>query len=131
MFGGILTIIIGIVCIIIGIINKKGNISMLHSYHINNIKEEDKKPFSKLIGTGMIIVGITLVIYGALMIPSIVLENDMYNNIGNIVAIIGLLVGLVITLYAIKKYNKKITEMTAEEIYPELLGIKILVACKL
>ena len=108
MFGGILTIIIGIVCIIIGIINKKGNISMLHSYHINNIKEEDKKPFSKLIGTGMIIVGITLVIYGALMIPSIVLENDMYNNIGNIVAIIGMLIGLVICLYAIKKYNKKI-----------------------
>lgn len=108
MFGGILTIIIGIVCIIIGIINKKGNISMLHSYHINNIKEENKKPFSKLIGTGMIIVGITLVIFGALMIASIVLENDMYNNIGNIVAIIGMLIGLVICLYAIKKYNKKI-----------------------
>lgn len=108
MFGGILTIIIGIVCIIIGIINKKGNISMLHSYHINNIKEGNKKPFSKLIGTGMIIVGITLVIFGALMIASIVLENDMYNNIGNIVAIIGMLIGLVICLYAIKKYNKKI-----------------------
>ena len=43
MIGGIVTIIVGIACIIIGILNMKGNISMMHSYHIDNIKEEDKR----------------------------------------------------------------------------------------
>lgn len=108
MIGGIVTIIIGLVCIGIGILNTKGNVSMLHSYHTNNIKEEDKKTFGKLVGTGMIIVGATLMVYGALMISAEISEDKVYGDIANIVVGVGLLVGLVITLYAIKKYNKKI-----------------------
>ena len=108
MIGGIVSIIIGVACVVIGILNTNGNVSMLHSYHINNIKEEDKKPFGKLVGTGMIIVGVTIMIYGALMIPAEIAEDKTYGDIANIVVIVGLMVGLVITLYAIKKYNKKI-----------------------
>ena len=37
----ILQIIIGLSLIILGIINMKGNISMLHSYHRKRVKKED------------------------------------------------------------------------------------------
>ena len=97
-------IIVGLICLVIGILN----ISMLHSYHVNNIPEENKKPFGRLVGLGMIIISITLMVYGALFIPAELLENELYLNIGNGVLIGGLVLGLGISLYAIKKYNKKI-----------------------
>ena len=106
--GAIVSIIVGIVCLIIGILNMKGNISILHSYHINNITEENKAPFGKMIGIGMLINAVTLVIYGSLFIPAELTKENVYLTIGNIVLIIGLVLGLGICLFAIKKYNKKI-----------------------
>ena len=108
MFGGIISIIVGVVCIGIGLLNMRGNISMLHSYHINNIKEEDKKPFGKLVGIGMIIVGLSLIGYGALFIVYESNPEKLYMDLANIVLIVGLVIGLVISLFAIKKYNKEI-----------------------
>ena len=35
----VFSIVVGIVCLVIAILNMCGNISMLHSYHIKNIKE--------------------------------------------------------------------------------------------
>ena len=37
----IIQIIIGLIIIIIGILNMKGNISLLHSYHRKRVKKED------------------------------------------------------------------------------------------
>ena len=47
------TSILGIVFIIIGVLNCKGNASMLHSYHRKRVREEDIIPFGKIVGTGM------------------------------------------------------------------------------
>ena len=104
----VISVLVGIACIVIGIMNKMGNLSMLHSYHIDNIKEEDKLPCGKLVGTGMIIVGISLFIFGAFSIPTYFLEEEKYTVIGTSIFIVGLVVGLGITLYSIKKYNHKI-----------------------
>ena len=49
----IITIVIGIVMILIGFSNRKGNISMLHSYHRKRVTEEDRLPFGKMVGNGM------------------------------------------------------------------------------
>ena len=49
------TIPVGIILCVIGILNMKGNISSLHSYHRNNIKEEDIKPFGKLVCLGTVL----------------------------------------------------------------------------
>ena len=106
--GAITGVLVGIVCFVIGILNIKGNISMLHSYHINNIKEEDRIPFGKLVGKGMIVIAIALVIYGILFIPFELTQNVIYTYVSNCILIVGLVIGLAITLYAIKKYNKKI-----------------------
>ena len=108
MFGGIVVIIVGILCIGIGISNYRGNIKSLHSYHTNNIKPEDVKPFGKLVGTGMIIIGVFLTVSGIFMAIGENTGDNSYITISTIIMTIGFVVGLPITLYAIKKYNKRI-----------------------
>ena len=76
-------IVIGLVLIIIGIFNMKGNISLLHSYHRKRVKEEDIKPFGKKVGTGSIIIGITIILAGLFTIFN-------YANISNVILVIGI-----------------------------------------
>ncbi|MBQ6825383.1 MAG: hypothetical protein IJP34_01830 [Clostridia bacterium] len=104
----IFTAIIGLICIIIGIFNRKGNISSLHSYHRKRVSEEDRLPFGKMVGLGTIIVGIALILMGGFSFMATVLQKDFYLVIGSIFLIIGLVVGLGISFYAMIKYNKGI-----------------------
>ena len=60
----VMQIVIGLVLIVMGISNRKGNISSLHSYHRKRVKEEDVLPFGKLVGVGSIIVGCTIIVAG-------------------------------------------------------------------
>ena len=108
MVEAVIGIIIGIACIVIGVLNMKGNIKMLHSYHINNIKEEDKIPFGRLVGIGTLVIGISLIIYGSLNVAYTINQNDLFVVLSNILLVIGLIIGICICLFAIKKYNKKI-----------------------
>ena len=96
--GDFLMLIVGIVFIVIGIINYKGNVSTVHSYHRNRVTEEDKPKFAKLIGIGTIICGIGLM---AGFSFSFFTENSF-----EFVLIPFLIVGIVFQLYAIIKYNK-------------------------
>ena len=108
MLGAIVPIIIGIVIIILGIINYKGNITTLHSYHRNRVAPEDILPFGRLVGIGTIIIGISIIIMGTLTLFALVFEKDIYTIIGTVVLIIGLVIGIIITFYAMIKYNKGI-----------------------
>lgn len=83
-------IILGIIIIGIGISNMKGNISSLHAYHRNRVKEEDVLPFGRMVGLGTIIIGIFLII-------SMFLSES--------ILIIGLVLGLIPILYGMFKYN--------------------------
>ena len=104
----IITAIIGVVCIVIGIINRKGNISTLHSYHRNRVSEKDRLPFGKMVGLGMIIIGVSMIIMGALSFIATILQNNLYLTLGSAALIVGLVIGLGITFYAMIKYNKGI-----------------------
>ena len=97
----IIQIIMGIVLIIIGIFNMRGNISSLHAYHRKRVKKEDIIPFGKKVGIGSIIIGITIILAGLFTILN-------YTNIGNIILVIGLVIGFIIIVYALFKYNKGI-----------------------
>ena len=44
------TLIVGVVCIVLGISNMRGNISSLHSYHRHRVTAEDRIPFGKMVG---------------------------------------------------------------------------------
>lgn len=108
MVGLLTPVIIGIICIVIGISNSKGNIETLHSYHRSRVREEDKLPFGKLVGLGMIIIGISLIINGALSFAGAFIENDIMIFVATGILIAGLVAGLWISFYAMIKYNKGI-----------------------
>ena len=46
----IVSALVGIVCIVLGVSNMKGNISSLHSYHRNRVSEEDRILFVRMDG---------------------------------------------------------------------------------
>ena len=66
MAGNIVPFLVGVVCIILGISNMRGNISSLHSYHRHRVSEEDRIPFGKQVGLGIIIVGISIIVFSVL-----------------------------------------------------------------
>lgn len=100
-----LTFIVGAILIILGISHTKGNVSSLHSYHIKNIKEEDILPFGKRVGIGNIIIGISIILYSVLMAIFETLKIKILLAASIFVLLIGILIGIVIALRAIIKYN--------------------------
>ena len=97
---------LGLICILIGIFNLKGDISTLHSYHRKKVADEDRLPLGKKVGRGMIIIGISLITFGGLSLIAELLEIEIFRIIGSVFLIIGMVIGLVISLSAIIKYNK-------------------------
>ena len=103
--GEAVTFIIGIIICILAISNMRGNISSLHSYHRSRVKPEDVKPFGKLVGLGTLIIGISIIAFSVLMFIALKTEVEDYTLIGTGVMIAGLVVGMIISFYAMKKYN--------------------------
>ena len=108
MAGNIVTFLVGVVCIVLGISNMRGNISSLHSYHRSRVSEEDRIPFGKQVGLGTIIVGIGITVFSVLSSVTLYTENDIFILVGTAVLIIGIILGLVISFRAMIKYNKGI-----------------------
>ena len=108
MAGNIVTFLVGVVCIVLGISNMRGNISSLHSYHRHRVSEEDRIPFGKQVGLGTIIVGIGIIVFGVLSSVTLYTENDIFILVGTAFLIIGIILGLVISFRAMIKYNKGI-----------------------
>lgn len=108
MAGNIVTFLVGVVCIVLGISNMRGNISSLHSYHRSRVSEEDRIPFGKQVGLGTIIVGIGVIVFSVLSSVTLYTENDIFILVGTAVLIIGIILGLVISFRAMIKYNKGI-----------------------
>ena len=108
MTGNIVTFLVGVVCIVLGISNMRGNISSLHSYHRSRVSEEDRIPFGKQVGLGIIIVGIGIIVFSVLSSVTLYTENDIFILVGTAILIIGIILGLVISFRAMIKYNKGI-----------------------
>ena len=58
----IIMLILGVFISVVGIVNIKGNISTIHSYNRRKVKEEDIPKYGKTVGTGTLIIGISLVL---------------------------------------------------------------------
>ena len=108
MASNIVTFLVGVVCIVLGISNMRGNISSLHSYHRHRVSEEDKIPFGKQVGLGTVIIGIGIIIFSFLSAVTLYTENNIFTLIGTAVLIVGIVVGLIMSFKAMIKYNKGI-----------------------
>ena len=98
--------VVGIVLVVIGISQTRGDLSMLHSYHRKRVKEEDKKPFGKLVGLGSIIIGSGIIIAGALSFFAKTYVLRVLDVVSLIVIGLSLIVGFILIFYAMIKYNK-------------------------
>ena len=104
----IFSAILGVIFIVIGVLNRKGNISSLHSYHRKRVSEEDRLPFGKIVGLGTIIIGCAMIIFSGLSFATNILQEELYVIIGSIILIVGLIIGLGLSFYGMIKYNKGI-----------------------
>lgn len=100
--------LVGIVCIVLGISNRKGNISSLHSYHRVRVSEADRIPFGKQVGLGTIIIGCAIILFSVLTAAAFYTQLEALTLAGTVVMLAGIVVGLVIAFRAMKKYNKGI-----------------------
>ena len=108
MVGNLVAFLVGIICIVLGISNMKGNISSLHSYHRHRVSEENRIPFGRQVGLGTIIIGIGIIVFSVLSSVTMYTENNVYIWIGTAVLILSIILGLVISFRAMVKYNKGI-----------------------
>ena len=90
-------LVLGICISVLGIVNIRGNISTIHSYNRRKVKEEDVPKYGKAVGTGTLIMGISLVLayiaafWNESMMPYIVIP--------------AVIIGLAFILYGQIKYN--------------------------
>ena len=96
---------LGLLVSILGIINMTGNISSLHWYHRQRVTEKNRKPFGRLVGLGTLIIGIAIIVYGTLFFIFEQTQLEFLMIIGTVELILGIVVGLIISFYAMKKYN--------------------------
>lgn len=108
MVAFLVPIAVGILCIALGLSHRKGNIDSLHSYHRKRVKEEDKIPFGKQVGLGMILIGIAIIVNGVLSMIAVHWNLEWLTMIGMAVMFAGLITGSAIAFAAMKKYNKGI-----------------------
>ena len=99
---------LGILIIVLGISNRKGNIASIHWYHRKRVTEEERIPFGKLVGLGTIIIGVCFLVSSVLSFVAEHYEKELYSQIGGVIVAAGLVVGLGISFYAMFKYNKGI-----------------------
>ena len=92
---------LGMICMVLGAFNLKGNIASIHWYNRRKVSKEDQLPYCRTMGWATVIVGVSILL-------SSVLQALVSALVGGAVAMIGILGGFVLMLYAQFKYNKGI-----------------------
>lgn len=68
-------LILGVFISFLGIVNIMGNISTIHSYNRRRVKEEDVPKYGRAVGTGTLIIGVSLI---AAFVTTFWSEKAMY-----------------------------------------------------
>ena len=101
----IATAIIGIFICVMGILNMCGYISTLHRHHRHRVSEEDRKPFGRLVGIGTLIIGIGMLLFALCNFLAERAADTALSNVGAGLLIAAFVAGLVLSFYAMIKYN--------------------------
>ncbi len=102
---GIIIIIVGIFLLAFSLAFFLGFTGLLHDYHYNNVKKEDKRKFTTLMGVAFLPGGVGQIVVGVL---AIVMKDNAPNKILISIQIGALLLTAILSLIIIKKYNGKI-----------------------
>lgn len=101
----IISIVVGIVCVVIGALNIKGNITILHTNLSQSVAKHNFVPFSKFMGAGNITIGASALIFGILSAINIFVLKNVLLIVGASIMFSGLIAGLTLCLIAVIKYN--------------------------
>ena len=89
----------GVLCVVLGLIVwKKQKISLVHDYHTKRVRKEDIPAYTRLIGIGLLIIGIGSSV-------TAVINLALRTSAGWIVFCIGFAAGILLMNKAQKKYN--------------------------
>ena len=100
MIGAIIVGVLGIIFEVIGyFLWKKEKISLLHSYHHDNVSPENKKVFCKLTGIAVTIIGTSMLLTAV----ALAITETLWAFLA---FAIGFTVGLGLLIYAENKYNR-------------------------
>ncbi|MCC8156566.1 MAG: hypothetical protein LUC21_07455 [Oscillospiraceae bacterium] len=94
-------LIIGLLISVLGIVNISGNIRTIHSYNRRKVREKDIPKYGRVMGSGTLIIGISLILAFALISLDVDISIDY-------IVIPAIIVGVAIMLYGQFKYNKGI-----------------------
>ena len=104
----IVSFLVGLVCCWLGVSNMRGNISSIHSYHRKRVSEEDRLPFGKMVGLGTLLIGIGVMAFSLLAAVTLYTEREVFLQVGNVILLITIALGLILSFRAMIKYNKGI-----------------------
>ena len=97
----IVELVLGLFTIAIGLANIKGNISTIHWYNRRRVTEEDTPKYGRVVGAGIVIMGMSLVISFFVMI-------FWSEYIADIIVLVMGIGGFLVALYGQFKYNRGI-----------------------
>lgn len=92
---------IGTIISVLGVFNLRGNIGSIHWYNRRKVSKEDQLPYCRCVGLGTLLIGAAMIISGFL-------QALVSVEAGAVVILIGIIIGLVLILYAQFKYNRGI-----------------------
>ena len=113
--GNLILLILGLLLSVIGIVNISGNISTIHYYNRMKVMENDMPKYGKVVGTGTIIIGLSLILSYIVAFWS---ETMM-----SYVILLGIVVGLCFIFYGQIKYNRGIFY------FPNSMSRKFFILC--
>jgi len=100
-------IFFGLVIIILGTFNLKGNIASIHWYNRRKVTRENQLPYCRLVGLGSVIIGAGMLLSAAVQIIfTSAIGYESTALIGAALTVSGMAVGIVLILIAQFKYNK-------------------------
>ncbi len=98
IIGFLVELIVGLICIVLGLlIWKKQKASYIHTYHYKNVRQEDIPAYTRLIGIGLIVIGVGICLTGLL--------NLFESPLWWIPILIGFIAGILVMNKAQKTYN--------------------------
>lgn len=104
----IILIMVGVLFVILGTGIMRGNINLIHSYHVQKVSEEDKPVFGKRMGLGTIVCGAGIISFGILAILAELTAHPLLMTVGSCLLIPGLALGIGILIHTTVRYNKSI-----------------------
>ena len=91
----------GVICVMLGVFNMRGNIASIHWYNRRKVTKENQRAYCMFVGLGTLLIGISMIVAG-------ILQTFVGVEAGAFVIVGGFLVGISLILYAQFKYNRGI-----------------------